>query len=172
MTSRKTTATGNVPRKRAAAKKKNTAAKGIAAKARGIGSPRVLGSTAAGIARTPTARKTADHRLPEVAFRAQAVIDAVGSTTVTAELLAVSKSQPSRWSRGEERPGPAKARLLLDVDYVYSRAQLIWGRDAVNAWMLGSNMLLDGARPIDIVRERGPAEVIAALDTEASGAFA
>lgn len=170
MAARKTPAakTGAAPRKVSA--KKKTTAKASAAKTGAAAKARDIRTWARTAARPEV--KAHKARLPQVDFRAQAVIDATGSNTAAAKLLAVSKSQTSRWSRGEEHPGPDKARLLLDVDYVYSRAQLIWGGDAVNAWMLGSNMLLDGARPIDVVRERGPADVIAALDAEASGTFA
>lgn len=88
-----------------------------------------------------------------------------------ADLLAVSKSQPSRWRSGQEQPSPAKARELIDLDHVLARATLIWEPEVAIDWLIGSNAHLDGARPIDILRVRGSAEVLGALDAAAAGAY-
>jgi uncharacterized protein (DUF2384 family) len=59
-----------------------------------------------------------------------------------------------------------------DLDDVFAHAALLWESSVAAAWLTGCNAHLDRARPIDILRSRGPAEVIAALDAEASGTFA
>ncbi|HEX8080577.1 MAG TPA: hypothetical protein VF557_10245 [Jatrophihabitans sp.] len=38
-------------------------------------------------------------------------------------------------------------------------------------WLYSSNSYLDGARPIDVVKTRGSADVIASLDAASAGAF-
>ncbi|MBD7994653.1 DUF2384 domain-containing protein [Arthrobacter sp. Sa2CUA1] len=110
-------------------------------------------------------------RLSGAQQRTELLIEAFGSTTVVAEVLGVSPSQPSRWSRGLESPGLEAGRLVVDLDHVMARARMIWSRDAALQWLQGSNSYLDGARPIDVLKTRGSAEVIAALDAAQSGAF-
>lgn len=99
------------------------------------------------------------------------VVDVLGNNQV-AELLKVSKSQPSRWKSGEEVPGPRVASLLVDLDHVLARLLLSWDSAVAYDWLTGSNAFLDGARPIDVVFTRGTSEVIDALEAEASGAYA
>jgi uncharacterized protein (DUF2384 family) len=106
------------------------------------------------------------------AQRTEFVIEALGGVTAAAQLLGVSKSQPSRWRTGVEQPSPAKARELIDLDHVLARVLLVWTPDVAVDWLTGSNSYLDGARPIDVLRVRGSAEVLEALDAAASGAFA
>ena len=115
-----------------------------------------------------TESKAQQRHLPQSAARTTFLIETVGSGAAVARLLGVSRSQPYRWSTGDETPGPESARLLLDLDHVLARAMLVWPRDVALDWLEGSNSHLDGARPIDVVKERGSAEVIRALD----GAFA
>lgn len=114
----------------------------------------------------PGRRRPDDHAERRAGF----LVDTLG-VTHTASLLGVSKSQPSRWRSGAERPSPAKARELVDLDHVVARASLLWAPDVVHDWLEGPNPHLDGARPVDVVRVRGSAEVLSALDAEASGAF-
>lgn len=103
--------------------------------------------------------------------RTEFLVETLGGITPVAELLDVSKSQPSRWRSGQEQPSPAKARELIDLDHVLARAVLLWEPEVAIDWLLGSNSYLDGARPIDILRLRGSSEVLEALDAAAAGAF-
>lgn len=105
-------------------------------------------------------------------MRAEFVIESYGGVTKLAKALGVSKSQPSRWRDGTERPGIGAAQRLQDLDYVLSRAQLVWAPQIAVTWLESSNGFLDGARPIDRLRSHGPAEVLGALDATLSGAFA
>jgi len=115
------------------------------------------------------------HKLSELAVpqqRAGFLIRALGSQARVAELLAVSRSQPGKWSKGEESPSPERARELIDLDHVVARVVSWLGPDMTISWLNGSNAFLDGARPIDVLRVRGSSEVIDALDAEMSGAYA
>ena len=79
----------------------------------------------------------------------------------------------TRWRSGDELPSPAKARELIDLDHIMARARMLWEPEVVQDWLQGPNAYLDGARPIDVLRVRGSAEVLQALDAAAaSGAFA
>jgi hypothetical protein len=126
-------------------------------------------STSARLSSGDTAARVRSTR---IADRAESVIDAVGGVRALAELMDVSPSQPTRWRRGQEQPSPKNSRELVDLDYVFARAALIWEPRVIADWLTGSNAFLDGASPIDVLRTRGPVDVIAALDAEASGTFA
>jgi uncharacterized protein (DUF2384 family) len=86
-----------------------------------------------------------------------------------AKLVGVHRSQPSRWIKGEERPGPIAAPLLIDLEHVLARARLVWGPAAAATWLESSNSYLEGAHPIDVLQISGPAPVLEALDAEACG---
>lgn len=110
--------------------------------------------------------------LPQAQERTRYVVDALGSGARLAEYLGVNRSQPAQWSKGSESPSPDTGRALLDLDYVIARASMLWSRKVVNDWLTGNNAFLDGARPIDVVRQKGASAVIPALDAEMSGAYA
>jgi uncharacterized protein (DUF2384 family) len=88
------------------------------------------------------------------------------------ELLGVSASQPSRWRRAEEVPGPQAAPVLIDLDHVVGRLLLVWDSAVAGDWLARANAFLDGARPIDVLVTRGSSEVVEAIEAEAAGAYA
>lgn len=139
-----------------------------AAKARPLGKPVSVRDSGR------SARVTVLH--PALARQVQArtdfLIETLGSQAALARLLQVSTSQPSRWRAGHEIPSPEHGRELLDLDHVMARATLLWAPKTALLWLTGANSFLDGARPIDVLRTRGSADVIAALDSEMAGSFA
>jgi hypothetical protein len=106
------------------------------------------------------------------AERAQFLIDTVGGVNRLAKTLGVSPSQPSRWKSGQEVPSPEVAAKLLDLDHVIALAVQTWDPVIVMDWMTTGNGFLDGAQPIDVLLQRGSAEVIDALKATISGAYA
>jgi uncharacterized protein (DUF2384 family) len=104
--------------------------------------------------------------------RTQFLIDTVGGVNMLARTLGVSPSQPSRWRSGDEVPSPEIASRLLDLDHVVALAMQAWDPAVVMDWMTTANGFLDGAQPIDVLRQRGSSEVIDALKATISGAYA
>ena len=104
--------------------------------------------------------------------RTQFLIENFGGVTKLARTLGVSPSQPSRWKSGAEVPSPEVATKLLDLDHVVAFAIQAWHPAVVMDWMTSANGFLDGARPIDVLLQRGSAEVIDALKATISGAYA
>lgn len=96
----------------------------------------------------------------------------VFSGTRLAKLIGVSPSQTSRWASGTERPSPAAAPALIDLEHVYARARLVWGGDTARIWLESANAFLGGARPIDVLITEGPTRVLEALDAEMWGGAA
>lgn len=122
----------------------------------------------------PVVRQTARKDLPgwHSAERAQFLIDTVGGVNSLAKTLGVSPSQPSRWKSGQEVPSPDIAAKLLDLDHVVALAVQTWHPVIVMDWMTTANGFLDGAQPLDVLLQRGSAEVIDALKATLSGAYA
>lgn len=102
--------------------------------------------------------------------RLNRLIDRVGNNRV-ANLLGVSRSQPSRWRARKEGIGPENQRKLIDLDYVFGRLEQLFTPRQAEIWLTSMNAHL-GARPVDVLRLRGATPVIAAIDAEAEGAFA
>ncbi len=117
------------------------------------------------------ASSSGTRRALGVEWRTAFLIESIGSRAALARLLDVSRSQPTRWLAGEETPGPENMRALIDLDYVVARAEMVWPPDVALEWLEGANSYLDGARPIDVLKLRGPTEVIDALDAALSGSF-
>ncbi|MDX6719105.1 MAG: hypothetical protein QOJ63_1359 [Solirubrobacteraceae bacterium] len=106
------------------------------------------------------------------AERTQFLVDTVGGVNKLAKTLGVSPSQPSRWKSGQEVPSPEMAAKLLDLDHVVALAVQAWHPAIVIDWMTTADAFLEGARPIDVLLQRGSAEVIDALKATLSGAYA
>ena len=98
------------------------------------------------------------------------LVEAVGNNRV-AQMLMVSRSQPSRWRTGEEGIGAENARRVVDLEYVMSRLAQLYPEAVADTWLTSFNAHL-GARPVDILRLRGAGPVVAAIDAEAEGAYA
>ena len=96
----------------------------------------------------------------------------VGGGRALAAMLGVSPSQTSRWASGEERPGAVAAPLLIDLEHVLARVRLVWAEPAAVTWMTSANAHLGGARPVDVLRLRGPGPVLEALDAGIWGSAA
>ncbi len=108
---------------------------------------------------------------PVVRRRLTWLVSVLGNNQV-AELLGVNRSQPSRWRTGKEGLAPENRRAVLDLDYVVARLHESWTPEVAALWLRGSNAHLGGAVPLDVLKLRGAAEVIRAIDAEDQGAYA
>jgi hypothetical protein len=133
------------------------------------------GRAAGGASSGSTARRGSTGRVaaddPLSAARVRYLAEEFGGAQLAA-IVGVHRSQPSRWVKGEERPGPAAAPLLIDLEHVLARARLVWGETAARTWLESANVYLDGGRPIDVLQISGPASVLEALDAETWGGAA
>lgn len=115
-------------------------------------------------------RKSADT-LADVTPLLARVIEALG-TNAAGRLLGADRAQVSRWSAGTESIGSEMGRRIVDLHDVLTRILRVYARDAAAMWLVGSEPLLGGARPIDILVLGGAAPVIRAIDGIAEGAYA
>lgn len=100
------------------------------------------------------------------------LIGTLGSASKLAEVLGVSKSQPSRWKDGIELPGPEMASQIVDLAAVVRKALLLWDSSLIPGWLESPSVYLGGARPIELVALRRSSEVLDALDNQLSGGYA
>jgi uncharacterized protein (DUF2384 family) len=115
-------------------------------------------------------RQSADA-LADVTPLLARVIGALG-TNAAGRLLGADRAQVSRWSAGTESIGSEMGRRIVDLHDVLTRILRVFGREAAAMWLVGSEPLLGGARPIDILVLEGAAPVIRAIDGIAEGAYA
>lgn len=152
------------------------AAKAATANGRITGTSKVGGATPQRTTRRPAQARSDKGVSGQPSWgperRTQFLIDHVGGVTKLAEALDVSKSQPSRWKDGKEIPSPEMSARLLDLDYVVAFAMQTWDSSVVMDWLSSPNGFLDGAPPLEVLRQRGSAEVIDALRATISGAYA
>jgi hypothetical protein len=98
------------------------------------------------------------------------LVESLGNNRV-AELLDVSRSQPSRWRSRAEGIAADNERRLLDLEYVMSRLLRLYPPAVADAWLASHNAHL-GARPIDVLKASGALPIVQAIDAEEQGAFA
>jgi len=99
------------------------------------------------------------------------IVEALG-TNKAAGILGVDRSQVSRWMRGAHLPGAEMSRRIVDLHDVLTRILQVYEREAAELWLVGSEPLLGGARPIDVLALEGAAPVIRAIDGIMQGVHA
>jgi uncharacterized protein (DUF2384 family) len=99
------------------------------------------------------------------------IVEALG-TNAAARLLDADRAQVSRWGAGRESVSAEMGRRIVDLHDVLTRILRVYSRGAAALWLAGSEPLLGGARPIDVLALEGAAPVIRAIDGIAQGAYA
>jgi len=99
------------------------------------------------------------------------VVEALG-TNAAARLLGADRAQVSRWTSGKEGIGSEMGRRIVDLHDILTRILRVYSREAAAMWLVGSEPLLGGARPIDVLAMEGAAPVVRAIDGIAAGAYA
>lgn len=99
------------------------------------------------------------------------VVEALG-TNAAARVLGADRAQVSRWTAGSEAVSAEMGRRIVDLHDVLTRILRVFDRQAAALWLVGSEPLLGGARPIDVLALEGAAPVIRSIDGIAQGAYA
>jgi uncharacterized protein (DUF2384 family) len=120
--------------------------------------------------RNLTIRQNAES-LADVSPLLMRVVEALG-TNATARLLTADRAQVSRWMSNTEAISQEMGRRIVDLHDILTRILRVFNRETAALWLVGSEPLLGGARPIDVLVTEGAAPVIRAIDGIAEGAFA
>jgi uncharacterized protein (DUF2384 family) len=99
------------------------------------------------------------------------VVEALG-TNAAARLLGADRAQVSRWTSGKEAIGSEMGRRIVDLHDILTRILRVYSREAAAMWLVGSEPLLGGARPIDVLVIEGAGPVVRVIDGIAQGAYA
>lgn len=107
----------------------------------------------------------------ETALKITALSEDLGSQRRLAELLDVSPAQVSRWRRGGgiDMANAEKVDLL---ELVMSNLLRVYSLEAAELWLRGLNPNLGDRRPIDLIRSGQSRQLLDAIGSERSGAFA
>ena len=122
------------------------------------------------VANTVVLRQSADT-LADVRPLLLRVIEALG-INAAAGLLGTDRGQVTRWKAGAGTISSEMGRRIVDLHDILRRILRVYGREAAAMWLVGSEPLLGGARPIDVLVLEGAAPVIRAIDGIAEGAYA
>jgi len=99
------------------------------------------------------------------------IVDALG-TNAAARLLGADRSQVSRWMGGTESVGAEMGCRIVDLHDVLTRILRVYTSEVAALWLGGSEPLLGGARPIDVLAMEGAAPLVRAIDGIAAGVYA
>jgi hypothetical protein len=88
-----------------------------------------------------------------------------------ANIFDTSTASVSRWINGLTSPGIDTQTLLSDLRYVAERLSDFYTPDEVRLWLHAEHPLLNGERPIDLIRNRRTKEVIATIDRLDAGSY-
>lgn len=116
------------------------------------------------IRRRANSGRTAEGTAPRAARRILYILGKLEDGTELSHRLGMSRGFLSQVSFGHRELTPEGAKRLLEIDACLLRVMRIWEAKAATDWLRGSNDYLDGARPLDVLVQRGPAEVNEALE--------
>jgi uncharacterized protein (DUF2384 family) len=119
----------------------------------------------------PIRLRPASGALADVGPLLTRIVSALGSNAA-ARVLGADRAQVSRWRSGKETVGAEMARRIIDFHDVLTRILRVFDPEAAAMWLAGSEPLLGGARPIDVLAIEGAAPVIQAIDGIVQGAYA
>lgn len=94
------------------------------------------------------------------------------SPATVAGILGVDKSAVSLWLNGKRQISPPMRTRIIEAHDVLSRVHQVFNPALAARWLVGHEPMLGGARPIDVLGQRGATPVIDALDAIAAGGFA
>ena len=119
----------------------------------------------------PVVLRPAADSLTDVRPLLARLVDALG-TNAAARLLGADRAQVSRWGSGTESVSGEMGRRIVDLHDILTRILRVYSRGAASMWLVGSEPLLGGARPIDVLVTEGASPVIRAIEGISQGAYA
>lgn len=105
------------------------------------------------------------------ARKVQALSADFHSGAAIADLLGVSRSQITRWQKGQG-VDPLNAEKVDLLELIWSSLLRLYEPEAARAWLLGMNPHLGDRRPIDVVRAGRTEDLMRAIRAERADSFA
>jgi transcriptional regulator with XRE-family HTH domain len=85
--------------------------------------------------------------------------------TDIANIASVSPSTVSNWTNGASRPDTATQLVISDLRYVVDRLAEFYTPDEIRLWLYAEHRLLNGDRPIDLIRRRDAAGLLEVIES-------
>jgi transcriptional regulator with XRE-family HTH domain len=104
-------------------------------------------------------------------LRLNSIRRAFATDAELADVLGVDRAQPSRWRAGQA-PDPHNREKLVALDTVIELLSTYLSPTSIPKWLNGVNAHLGNRRPLEVLRNGHLSEVIAAIESEKSGAYA
>src|SRR4026209_594694 len=105
------------------------------------------------------------------ALKVEALSKYFHSQRKLAAALGVSPAQVSRWRRGQGIEPHTAERLDL-LELVMSALLRLYEPETAEKWLFGFNPRLRHRRPIDVIRQGRPEELLAAIRQEQADSYA
>jgi hypothetical protein len=99
------------------------------------------------------------------------LVEVLGANAA-ARLLGTDRAQVSRWTSRKEEIGAEMGLRIVDLHDVLTRILRVYNREMAAMWLAGSELLLRGARPIDVLVMEGAGVVVRAIEGIAAGSYA
>ena len=119
---------------------------------------------------------TTDHPVkPDaglLALKVRSASRALGSQAKLADWVGVGRSQTTRWVDGATQPSADAERAVTDLEFIISRARMVWDDSVLPDWLNGRNAFLDGATPLEMIRLGRTSEVLDAISGDETGVYA
>lgn len=109
-------------------------------------------------------------KLGAVRPRMQYFVNALGNEAAGA-LLGINGEEMLRIIAGDQEITHELSRRLLAVDHVLARALLVFAPAALIAWLHEPVRTFRGAKPVEVLAERGASPLLALLDAVTSGCY-
>lgn len=93
------------------------------------------------------------------------------SSAELAEIVGVGERQVQHWAAGSSRPSAGTREHLVDLYYVVNQLEQVYRPEGVEIWLHSRNKLLDGRRPIEVLRQGEFGVVIDAVESLSHGAM-
>jgi hypothetical protein len=120
----------------------------------------------------PSPQPSPDPRESEfVRLRLASARRAFSSDAELADVLGVDRAQPGRWRAGQA-PDPLNRERIVAIDVVVELLGTWLAPTSIPKWLNGVNAHLGNRRPVQVLRDGGLSEVIAAIESEKGGAYA
>lgn len=111
-------------------------------------------------------------QLSIIAMKVRRAANALGSQARLAEWVGVSRSQATRWAGGQTLPSVETQRAVTDLEFIVTRAAMVWDSAVITDWLHGTNAFLGGATPLEMIRQGRTAEVLQAVTADDAGVYA
>lgn len=88
-----------------------------------------------------------------------------------ANALGLRPETVSRWNQGKAFPHPGTEQTLLELEYIIDELSDFYEPQEARLWLYSPQKLLNGQKPVDLIREGRSKDVITLVDQLRDGIY-